>query len=338
MWQKFVLACRELCQPTIRKSRLRIAHRLFLQVSELAEELYGQSFLTPNMHLHGHLKETIERYGSIYGFWAFSFERYNGLLADFPTNKRSVEIQIMRRFQQVGFTADIKHRDFGEFGNLFSDFVNAKQPDRQFIANPSLHAAVQEPLETVDKNVWSDLSHLSVKQEGYKLVSISRQETEYLSKMYQALYQCPINADDLARTAKKYSSVFWGNDTYGSSSSFRCKNYKTVMAKWANDTSDVEADFVGQRPGKVLHYIVHSLQVDDTIKTHLLAVVEWFKKSECDLGYQHPVSVWQNRTQNNGPAMFLPIQRISGKCAWALVKQGNQKFLVISPFPHHAFS
>lgn len=59
MWQKFVLACRELCQQTMRKIRLVIADRLFLQVSRIAEELYGPSFLTPNMHIHGHLKETI---------------------------------------------------------------------------------------------------------------------------------------------------------------------------------------------------------------------------------------------------------------------------------------
>ena len=31
-------------------------------------------------------------------FWLFSFERYNGVLGDEPTNNRSIEIQMMNRF------------------------------------------------------------------------------------------------------------------------------------------------------------------------------------------------------------------------------------------------
>ena len=71
MWQKFVLACRELCQPTMRLIRLSIADRLLLQVAKMAEEMYGAAFLTPNMHLHGHLKETVERLDSFYEFGGF---------------------------------------------------------------------------------------------------------------------------------------------------------------------------------------------------------------------------------------------------------------------------
>ena len=37
------------------------------------------SVITPNKHLHLHLKECVENYGCVYGFWLFSFERYNGL-------------------------------------------------------------------------------------------------------------------------------------------------------------------------------------------------------------------------------------------------------------------
>ena len=39
-------------------------------------------------------------YGPVYSFWLFSqFERYNGMLGDFPTNQRSILIQLMRQFQ-----------------------------------------------------------------------------------------------------------------------------------------------------------------------------------------------------------------------------------------------
>ena len=31
-------------------------------------------------------------------FWLFSFERFNGLLGDQPTNNCSIEVQLMQRF------------------------------------------------------------------------------------------------------------------------------------------------------------------------------------------------------------------------------------------------
>ena len=54
------------------------------------------------MHLHLHLKECVENYGSIHGFWVFSFERYNGILGSYHKNSKSVEIQIMRKFMTSG--------------------------------------------------------------------------------------------------------------------------------------------------------------------------------------------------------------------------------------------
>lgn len=52
------------------------------------EKLNGKLAISPNMHLHLHLhlKEYVENYGSIYGFWLFSFERYNGMLGSYHTN------------------------------------------------------------------------------------------------------------------------------------------------------------------------------------------------------------------------------------------------------------
>ena len=48
------------------------------------------------MHLHAHLADCIKDYGSIYGYWLFSFERYNGTLGNFPTNKKCISEQLMR--------------------------------------------------------------------------------------------------------------------------------------------------------------------------------------------------------------------------------------------------
>ena len=60
--------------------------------------LYGKEKVTPNMHLHLHLKDCLLDFGHIYSFWHFCFERCNGMLGNLPNNKRNIEPQTMRRF------------------------------------------------------------------------------------------------------------------------------------------------------------------------------------------------------------------------------------------------
>ena len=60
-----------------------------------------------NMHLHCHLCECVLDYGPVYGFWCFSFERYNGILGSLHISNRQIEVQLMRKFleqHQLGTT------------------------------------------------------------------------------------------------------------------------------------------------------------------------------------------------------------------------------------------
>ena len=66
-WQIFVLACRILCK-----------HQLSLDVSVAL-------LLHTFKNMHGHLKEAVEDYGPVFGFWLFSFERHSGILGRFVT-------------------------------------------------------------------------------------------------------------------------------------------------------------------------------------------------------------------------------------------------------------
>ncbi len=89
-WQAFVLACYFICRKTVTRVDLRKADLLLNKFCKNVERLYGKAIVTPNMHLHGHITECIEDYGSVYVFWCFSYERYNGILGNFPTNKRNI--------------------------------------------------------------------------------------------------------------------------------------------------------------------------------------------------------------------------------------------------------
>ena len=77
------------------------------EVCQGFEQLYGKHRVTPNMHLYTHLVECVLDYGPVYSFWLFSFERSNGILGEYGTNQRAVEIQLMRKFLSSQFMKDL---------------------------------------------------------------------------------------------------------------------------------------------------------------------------------------------------------------------------------------
>ena len=107
LWRQFVLACSFICSPVISETRALLTHSYLLNFCKGFEQLYGNHRVTPNMHLHTHLVDCILDFGPVYSFWLFSFERYNGIVGDYGTNQRSVEIQLMRKFISNQFVKDL---------------------------------------------------------------------------------------------------------------------------------------------------------------------------------------------------------------------------------------
>ena len=135
-WRYFVLASWLLCKMSISKDEIDLADTLLLKFCGKVEELYGKNFITPNMHMHCHLKESLYNYGPVYNFWLYSYERYNGILEHFPFSNRLFEIQMMQRF-------------YNEFRlcNVCNDWPSRNYPELQeiFDANldPSLSGSLQ---------------------------------------------------------------------------------------------------------------------------------------------------------------------------------------------------
>jgi hypothetical protein len=76
------------------------AHDAFRQYCVGVEEVWGGSFMKPNHHHLMHLKQCVLDYGPPHVFWVFAFERSNGLLANFHSSNRTVELEMMKRFMQ----------------------------------------------------------------------------------------------------------------------------------------------------------------------------------------------------------------------------------------------
>ena len=62
------------------------------------------------MHMHCHLASctSVSLFQSIV-FGCFLFERYNGILEGQPTNSRSIELQLMRRFHKDNVHLHLHH-------------------------------------------------------------------------------------------------------------------------------------------------------------------------------------------------------------------------------------
>ena len=117
--RSFVLACRILCKPCITRIDLIAADYKLLYFLKEYERINGRAAISPNMHLHLHLKGCVENYGSIYGFWLFSFERYNGILGAYHTNSKTVEVQIMRKFMTSGILAHMQYSLPEQYADFF---------------------------------------------------------------------------------------------------------------------------------------------------------------------------------------------------------------------------
>ena len=120
-WQSFVLACRLLCKPSMTKTDLMLADCKLLHFVKEYEKINGELAVTLNMHLHLHLKECVQNYGSIYGFWLFSFECYNGILRSYHTNnKTTITIrEIMRKFITSGILGNAQYHLPEEYRDFF---------------------------------------------------------------------------------------------------------------------------------------------------------------------------------------------------------------------------
>ena len=97
-WRHFVLACRILCSHQIKKEQVLLADALLLKFCKRTQRLYGANSITTNVHMHCHMRECILDYDPLHGFWLFAFERYNGLLGEYPHNNRSIELHLMNGF------------------------------------------------------------------------------------------------------------------------------------------------------------------------------------------------------------------------------------------------
>ena len=127
-------------KPAISIQEIDDVHNLLLLFVEKLAELFGKEYVTPNMHMHLHLKNCWKEFGPVYGFWFFSFERYIGILGSFCTNNHILSVQLMKKFVS-GIYIESSYKSLG-FGKL---------PTFSEVKLSSDHEEVNSKVYTIDR-------------------------------------------------------------------------------------------------------------------------------------------------------------------------------------------
>ncbi|TFK61737.1 hypothetical protein BDN72DRAFT_777901, partial [Pluteus cervinus] len=83
-----ITAIRWTTMRTTSEAHIHVLDTYFHKYFEGVIELFGVEALRPNSHMTLHLAECIRLFGPVHGWWAFPFERYNGIIQRQKTNSR----------------------------------------------------------------------------------------------------------------------------------------------------------------------------------------------------------------------------------------------------------
>lgn len=228
-WRHFVLTCKLLGKKVLTYSDIELGDRHLMEFCRTFEELYGKDLVTPNMHLHGHLKECLLDYGPFHSFWCFSFERFNGILGSFHTNNRSIEIQLMRKFLMQAKVKDFNYpelyqesfTEFFENGQGSGSVKVTQEPLEQYLSLQEHREASIKDLSGCDWTANSCISPVSPAKDE----SLDSDDLNALKIVYQE----PLGLD--ARTSIKmpftiseFKVIKVGSVLYGSQQSQTTRN------------------------------------------------------------------------------------------------------------------
>jgi hypothetical protein len=334
-WLNFVKACKLLSKPMIRISEVGTAHSLLIKFCRDVEELYGKERITPNMHMHSHLADCILDYGPVYSFWLFSFERYNGILGNYHTNNRSVELQIMRKFVRDQSIRDFQFPD--EFQPHFNDITDHlshtdRKPDTLVMDNKLCLDILKlsECRVDITNELWFSLNGYDFGS-PHVIDSFDNDKLPYIYEVYK-IFLPDIPLSSIPLMYDKYASVAFAGERYGSSFS-RLNRVAYIVAKWAGRyDGSVNLEALNHRPGMIEYFIRQCISYRGNLYPFCFAYVRWFQyhpeQFHCGNDGVMPEIWCANLFESLGASSFIPVQRLGKKfvAGYEKVKEENVLF------------
>ena len=305
MWQIFVGSCHKLLKPTISIEEIDDTHNLLVLFVKKFAEL-----------LHLHLKNCSKEFGPVYGFWCFSFERYNGILGSFCSNNHSLSVQLMKKFIS-GIYIESSYKNLG-IGKL---------PTFSEMKLSSDHEEVNSKFYTIDRirrNIKNE--SISVFKKCYDIIAAPKMDTlsnEEIDILKENIQQY-IPLKQVHRVSKfihTYDRIKFGRDVISSNT------YKRGSSK-DNSLFALRIELNGEkviRPGIVKTIFEVRVAMTDKpyeFKESVCISVYWLRKHprRTYYGIYSPLQVWDVIYDNDGASMFLSVHAIFKKCCIAKYK------------------
>ena len=239
-------------------------------------------------------------FGSVYGFWCFSFERYNGILGRYHTNNHDITIQVMRKLvscQQINSNFD--HSD-----HLESFFSNSEVISQYLLLNnkttvggEDLEFKCEQPLSLG------------------KMFPLSKGVSDELLALFESLY--PFQNIRIRTFSKRYSRIDLFNETIavkGYRGTFL--PYSKVFAKFPVGGDYSKFVEMEQRPAVVEDLlevgVIREVDGKEKLVFHLIAECNFFKCTRHInfYGSNNPLKLWDTQFE---VSLFVPVKFIRGR-------------------------
>ena len=217
-WKLFVSACTILCSPIITISEINHVQQLLYEFFISVDQLDSHN-VTINTHLHLHYSQCLKDYGPCYGYWLFSFERYNGILGKYHTNRKSIEAQLMQTFLNdmyaKSLSDDIDPLHQCVFKNLLSSKVASTFNEtvfgqEQFSASNMLKFSEGPVIPSLK---YLDRSFIKLIP-PYVIQKIENNSLQYLRESYQ-IFLPQVDPFEIPQFICRYEIVHWWSQCLG---------------------------------------------------------------------------------------------------------------------------
>lgn len=333
-WQLFVSACTILCSPIITLSEIDHVQQLLYEFFISVERLDSYN-VTINTHLHLHYSQCLKDYGPCYGYWLFSFERYNGILGKYHTNRKSIETQLMQTFLNDMYAKsladDINPLHQSVFENLLTSkvvgaFNETVYGQEEFSASHMLkfsEGPVTPSLSYLDRSFIKLIPpYIIQKIENYSL--------QYLRESYQ-IFLPEVDPFEIPQFIRRYEVVHWWSQCLGKPK-YSKKRDQIIRAFWIGQDGKIDVNAQSLCTGKVEYFFTQNILIEDSYQLVPMAKIKWLQDHPEKSRLPEPVEIWCNEMfKPHGPASFMPIVRIYDTCVSCEIEINNEMVLAINP-------
>ena len=347
-WHYFVSACNIYCSATVSLADIDKAHDFMQRFFKAAESLYGRSFLTLNTHLHLHLNQCLKDFGPCYGYWLFSFERYNGLLGQYQTNQRAIEIQLMQKFVSDMHIKSLVNqtRLTLEQKSLFNTFIEVKSSSAftetiygqglSFLNNFNINYI----LSLSSANLSCSLNFVDdcpIKLiHPYKICKFDSDSLRYLQKSYQAFLPDVDDSEPLQLYCKHHIAEWWGMRLIKRD----YQESKTIyfLAYWIGSDGNISYHSTNLSAGLIDFFFSQQLLIGSKLKEVIMIKVRWLQNHPEKNALKEPIQLWcSNLFKPFRPASFMPLMRLYEICAGCKIDFKGEHVLAINPIRKKVF-